>query len=98
MTIPVKRKVLAYLGLILINQIIVVSLITLGVERVILSVIAVTGLIGVSVLLVQTAIVFRRKINEQLDIEKKLRESEQELLLAIKSAKESQAGLFAKEI
>ncbi|MCI0665617.1 MAG: ATP-binding protein [Acidobacteria bacterium] len=98
MTIPVQRKVLVYLGMILIIQIIIVSLITLNLERVILAVIAVKGLIGVSVLLLLTAIIFRRKINEQLAIEKKLRASEQELRLALNSAKEFQAGLFAKEI
>src|SRR5262245_33983316 len=97
MNIPVERKVLVYLGMILIIQLILVSLITLGYGRIISTVIAIAGLVAVSVFLSQTAIIFRRKINEQSEVEKKLRESEQELLLALRSSKESQAGLFAKE-
>ena len=97
MAIPVKRKVLAYLGMILVIQLLVVSLIAIGVERVILTVTAITGLLGVLMLLFLTAIIFRRKINEQLAVEKKLRESELELRLALRSAKEFQADLFAME-
>ena len=98
MNIPVERKVLVYLGMILIIQLILVSLLTLGIGRIISIVIATAALVAVSVFLLLTAIIFRRKINEQSEVEKKLRESEQELRLALRSSKESQAGLFAKEI
>src|SRR5262245_43772846 len=98
MNIPVERKVPVYLGMILIIQLILLSFLTLGSGRIISTLIATAALVAVSVFLLLTAIIFRRKINEQSEVEKKLRESEQELLLALRSSKESQAGLFAKEI
>src|SRR5262245_24998261 len=98
MTIPVERKFIVYLGMILIIQLILFSLIEYELEKLISRVIAVSGLLTVSLLLMLCAIIFRRKIKEHYAVETKLRDSEQELRLALRSSKESQAGLFAKEI
>jgi signal transduction histidine kinase/ActR/RegA family two-component response regulator len=97
MVISVGRKVLHCLGIILIVQTILVSLISMGATKMISIVVGLAGLLTVSALLLRIALLFKWKTEEQLAGEKKLREREQELRHALSSSKESQASLIAGE-
>jgi PAS domain S-box-containing protein len=95
MTTPIERKILAYLSIILAVLIVLAFLIDQGVRQSAVprfsSTIAMVGTFGASALLALIGLSLRRAIAKQMEGEKRLREREQELRLALNS---SNAGLW----